>query len=127
MYLIDTCAFIWELHNDPNMSVKAAEVMERDEAELYISIVTFWEIAIKKTLGKLEVQESVTELGKACIDHNITILPIKMEYLERIQKLPYIHKDPFDRLIIATAIEEELTILTGDEYIKQYNEVKQLW
>lgn len=127
MYLIDTCAFIWELHNDPNMSVKAAEVMERDEAELYISIVTFWEIAIKKTLGKLEVQESVTELGKACIDHNITILPIKMEYLERIQKLPYIHKDPFDRLIIATAIEEGLTILTGDEYIKQYNEVKQLW
>lgn len=127
MYLIDTCAFIWELHNDPNMSVKAAEVMERDEAELYISIVTFWEIAIKKTLGKLEVQESVTELGKACIDHNITIIPIKMEYLERIQKLPYIHKDPFDRLIIATAIEEGLTILTGDEYIKQYNEVKQLW
>lgn len=127
MYLIDTCAFIWELHNDPNMSVKAAEVMERDEAELYISIVTFWEIAIKKTLGKLEVQESVTELGKACIDHNIMILPIKMEYLERIQKLPYIHKDPFDRLIIATAIEEGLTILTGDEYIKQYNEVKQLW
>lgn len=126
MYLIDTCAFIWELHNDPNMSVKAAEVMERDEAELYISIVTFWEIAIKKTLGKLEVQESVTELGKACIDHNITILPIKMEYLERIQKLPYIHKDPFDRLIIATAIEEGLTILT-EEYIKQYNEVKQLW
>ena len=62
MYLIDTCAFIWELHNDPNMSVKAAEVMERDEAELYISIVTFWEIAIKKTLGKLEVQESVVKV-----------------------------------------------------------------
>lgn len=46
---------------------------------------------------------------------------------QKLQKLPYIHKDPFDRLIIATAIEEGLTILTGDEYFKRYDEVKQLW
>lgn len=64
-------------------------------------------------------------LEAKCCENHITILPIKTEYLEKIQYLPKIHNDPFDRLIMATAIEENLILLTNDGKIKKYKEVKQ--
>ena len=62
-----------------------------------------------------------------CADSNITVLPIENTYFETIQKLPYIHGDPFDRLIIATALENNLIILTNDKEIKKYKEITTLW
>lgn len=68
-----------------------------------LSIASLWEIAIKKTINKLDIEESVTDIEKICDDYGISILPIKKKYLERVQILPVIHSDPFDRLIIYCA------------------------
>ncbi len=125
MYLLDTCTFLWFLYNDSSLPYHMADQIEESEF-VYISIASFWEIEIKKSIHKLEVKESVTDLEIKCKDSNIYILPIKTGYLEKIQDLPMIHNDPFDRLIMATAVVEDLILLTVDEKIKIYKEVKQL-
>lgn len=109
----------------PNLSNEIANQIEENE-NVYLSIVSLWEIAIKKTIKKLDIPETVKELEKKCDEKDITILPVKTDYLERIQTLPMIHNDPFDRLIMATAVEENLALLTGDRNIKKYSEVRQL-
>lgn len=126
MMLLDTCAFLWFLYDDQNLPERIAERIERSEF-VYLSIASLWEIAIKKSIKKLEIPDTVMELERRCIEKNISILPIKTHYLERIQILPMIHNDPFDRLIMATAIEEDLTLLTDDGKIKMYREVKHFW
>ena len=126
MYLIDTCAFLWSLGNDPALSQPVKNIIENGEY-LYLSQTTLWEIAVKKTIKKLDLEETTQELLDICEDSNITVLPIENLYFETIQKLPYIHGDPFDRLIIATALENDLTILTNDKEIKKYKEIKTIW
>lgn len=119
MYLIDTCAFLWFLEDNDALSTEARKVMQESE-NLYLSVASLWEIAIKKSIGKLEISKSITELEEICHHLQIEILPIKSRYLERIQKLPMIHGDPFDRLIISTALEEKLALVTQDAKIEQY-------
>ena len=120
MYLIDTCAFLWFLDDNPNLSMRARDAIGRSR-DLYLSIATLWEIAIKKTIHKLNLAESVTDLEEICNDYGITILPVETRYLEMIQKLPLIHGDPFDRLIMATALEEKLLLITCDSNIRKYD------
>lgn len=120
MYLMDTCAFLWFLEDSMALSKDAKKTMEESE-NLYLSVASLWEIAIKKSIHKLNIEKSIIELEKICLDLHIEILPIKSQYLERIQKLPMIHGDPFDRLIIATALEEELVLITQDAKIAQYD------
>lgn len=98
-------------------------IIESDKP-VSISQTTLWEIAIKKTIKKLDIKESTFDLERICDEGGIDIIPIKNRYFDTIQELPYIHNDPFDRLIIATAINEELSILTDDEIIKKYKEVQ---
>lgn len=126
MYLLDTCAFIWMVQKDSRMSSSVLNILSGYD-DVYVSQATFWEIAIKKTIGKLNLAQNSFELENLCKVNEIAILPLKMEYFERIQKMPLIHRDPFDRIIIATAIEEGLTLLTNDSTINQYNDVKTLW
>lgn len=126
MYLLDTCAFIWTVKKEAKMSSDALEVLKGYE-DVYISQATLWEIAIKQTTGKLDLRHSSFELEELCRDSDIVILPLKAEYFECIKKLPLIHKDPFDRIIMATAIEEKLTLITNDSEIRKYEDVKTLW
>lgn len=126
MILLDTCALLWFLHDDPMLPERVAERIEKSE-KAYLSIASLWEVAIKKTIKKLDIPETVKELEKKCEEKQIIILPIKTDYLEMIQNLPMIHADPFDRLIMATAIEENLTLLTDDGKIRLYESVMQEW
>lgn len=120
MYLLDTCAFLWFLDDNPRWSAKARDVIGKSK-NLYLSIASLWEIAIKKAIKKLDIEESITELENTCYHYGIIILPIRTRYLERIQQLPMIHSDPFDRLIMSTALEENLQLITHDEKISKYN------
>ncbi len=120
MYLIDTCALLWFLDDNPKLSEKAKNIIGTSN-DLYLSIASLWEIAIKKAINKLDIEESITDLEQICIRYRITILPIKIPYLEKIQLLPSIHNDPFDRLIIATALEENLLLITHDSNIRKYD------
>ncbi len=125
MYILDTCAFIWSVLDDPKLSDTVSDILAGSEA-VYISKATLWEIAIKKTTGKLNLRHNTFELEQICIDEDINILPLKLRYFERIQNMPLIHRDPFDRIIIASAIEEGYTLLTNDSEIIKY-EVKTIW
>ncbi len=92
-----------------------------------LSLITLWEIAIKKSLGKLNLNKTTFELEEICADNNISILPIESRYFETIQTLPLIHRDPFDRMLIATALENDLAILTSDTKIIDYTQVNCIW
>ena len=85
-----------------------------------------WEIAIKASIGKLEIKSSISKIADTCEKEQLDILSIRPFHLDEISKLPKIHSDPFDRVIISQAIAEDLMIITKDETIPQYN-VKVLW
>ncbi|MCM1184202.1 MAG: type II toxin-antitoxin system VapC family toxin [Roseburia sp.] len=125
MYLADTCALLWFLDDNPRLSVKAKDIIGKSN-DLYLSVASLWEIAIKKSIRKLDTEESVTDIENICKGYGIVILPIKTKYLERLQKLPMLHGDPFDRLIMSTALEENLTLITHDSRIKEYD-INLLW
>ncbi len=119
MYLLDTHILLWYFHNDKRLSERAKNII--NENDVAVSVASLWEIAIKKTIGKLSISESITDLERECIKQDIVILPITTRYLEIIQKLPTIHNDPFDRLLIATAFSDRMIIITDDNEIKKYN------
>ena len=126
MYLLDTCAFIWYLEDSSRLSERARSIIDNEE-NVFLSLTSLWEIAIKKTIKKLELNKTTAELQALCESGGIRILPIDAKYFDTIQHLPLIHGDPFDRLIIATAKEEGLTVVTDDEKIRLYSEVKTVW
>ncbi len=126
-YMIDTCTLIWYMTRDKKLPDSIRDIIYNSD-NVYVSITTLWEIALKQTTGKLSsVTKSIYEIAGLCGNNGIVIMPLKFAYLEGIKRLPFIHNDPFDRIIIATAIEEDLTLLTKDSEIIKYDGVKTLW
>lgn len=125
MVLLDTHALIWFLANDPSLSEKAMNAICSEE-EVAVSCVSLWEIAIKKSLKKLDFQHSIAEVADMCKEENINILPMSAKAMDCLMGLPFIHRDPFDRYIIATAITGEMPIVTRDSNIVKYD-VKTIW
>jgi PIN domain nuclease of toxin-antitoxin system len=116
--LLDTHTFLWAIDNHPNLSQKAREAIVDGNNIVFISAATAWEIAIKKAIGKLKLPESgyLQELTL----HRFTPLDITTEHALAIEHLPPHHKDPFDRMLIAQALVDKLTLITRDEKIKAY-------
>lgn len=126
MYLLDTNALLFFLYNSGKLSKKAADVIFHNDEKISVSIVSMWEIAIKSSIGKLEIKSSISKIAETCEKEQFDMLPIKPFHLDEIGRLPMIHGDPFDRLIISQAIAEDLVIITKDGTIPLYN-VKVLW
>ena len=125
--LIDTHVALWLFNDHESLSSVARDCLRDEENRLYISIASAWEVAIKHSLGKLpEFKGGVKRFLYAIYDNPIEIVGILSEYIEKVEELPYIHRDPFDRLMIATALCENMAILTIDENIQKYN-VKCIW
>jgi len=120
-YLLDTHALIWYFEDSTNMPVRIAKLIDNPAHHKFICVASLWEIAIKSNIGKLDMRLSFDELLDVISNSELTILPIESGYLKGLSKLPFIHKDPFDRLIIATALLEGLTIITVDENVQQYD------
>lgn len=125
MTLIDTHVLLWSLYDYKKLSEDAITRIKDDDA-VYVSIVSLWEIAIKQSIGKLQLDVSIDELASKCKDAGIDILPISLKHIEQIKDLPDIHKDPFDRMIVAQAMTENLTIVTHDAFIPKYD-VSVVW
>ncbi len=125
MYLLDTHALLWFLANSPELSPLACNTICSD-ATIYVSYVSLWEMAIKKSLGKLRLPHGFREITQMCKDENIGLLDMNSEDLDTLESLPFIHRDPFDRLLIAQAQSRTLTIITRDTIIPKYD-VKTLW
>ena len=120
--LIDTHIFLW-LNSEPEkLSQKILTTCENPENQLYLSLISPWEIQIKQQLGKLKLESPLSKLIETQVnENNLIILPIKIEHIIELNNLPYIHKDPFDRMLIAQAKIESMTIVTADNKIKDYN------
>ena len=125
MYLLDTHALLWFLLSDSRLPEDKKNLIE-DTQKVYVSVGSLWEIAIKQSIGKLKIKHSIVEIAEKCIEKNIVILPIHPEELDKIKKLPDIHKDPFDRLFVSQAIRDNLIIITKDENIPKYP-VESVW
>ena len=120
--LLDTHAVLWWVNEHEKLSNEAKSILLGDTNILYLSIVSAWEIAIKTSLGKLtDFEGGVKEFLTVVTDMPVHILPVEPYYIETVERLPFIHRDPFDRMIVATAIAEHMTILTSDENIHKYD------
>jgi PIN domain nuclease of toxin-antitoxin system len=118
--LLDTHAFLWSDHAMEKISYKAESAIIQAE-NLLLSIASIWEIQIKVSIGKLLLPESLQEIIRNQQEQNgIRILPITSDHIYRLSELPQIHKDPFDRMLIAQAQHENLTLVTSDGNIPKY-------
>lgn len=119
--LLDTHAFLWWIADDPQLSVRARQIMEAADTELFLSAASGWEIAIKSHLGKLRLPTDLESFVAEQLRINaIQVLPIQMSHALRVFRLPNHHRDPFDRMLVAQSQLEQLPILTGDPQIAQY-------
>lgn len=123
-YLLDTHAILWYFQGNENLPKKIRTIIESKSC--FYSIISFWEIAIKQKLGKLDSSFSIQELESMCTKANIQIAPITSKSIETTKFLPLIHRDPLDRLLIAQAKNLNLILITKDMFIPQYD-VKTLW
>ena len=125
-YLLDTHAAMWFFNGDAKLSKTAEQIIRDLSNPVYISIASAWEIAIKTGLGKLDFDGKVAGFIRLAQTNHIAILPIKTAHLTALETLPQIHRDPFDRLLMATALAERMTLVTRDENIARYT-VPQIW
>lgn len=124
-FLLDTHTFIWLAENDPKLPNDLRTLI--DTADLvYISIVSLWEIAIKLQLGKLSLQQSYETIGAALKNSDILLLPISFDDTVQVRRLPLHHRDPFDRMLIAQAINHTLTIASNDSKFDLYP-IQRIW
>ena len=120
--LLDTHTALWWVNEHEKLSAKARAMLLDDAHELFISIVSAWEIAIKVSLGKLhEFDGGVKTFLAKTEEMPIDLLTVMPRHVEMVETLPLIHRDPFDRLLVATAKAEGMTLLTADENIHQYD------
>ncbi len=115
--LLDTHAFVWWRNRQRALRREALEAIERSDF-VYVSLASAWEAAIKVSLGRMRLNEGFRE---GIAQSGFTPLPIEFTHLERIVSLPHHHRDPFDRLLVAQALVEDLTIVTEDRKIAAYD------
>ena len=125
--LLDTCALLWFLRDDPELSEKAAQLIESPDTEAFVSVVSIWEIAIKVGKNKLDLTSSYDDFMRQGIEGNdFTILPIDPKHTSLLTTMIQHHNDPFDRMIIAQAMAEQVPVVGVDSAFDAYG-VTRLW
>ncbi len=122
--LLDTHAFIWFMEDNPFLSSKAKQAIENPENEIFISVASLFEIAIKLKSSKIGFDKPVSEFFHDITEYNLNLLPISENHLIAYDTIPLLstHKDPFDRLIIATALVDNLSLISIDKQLDNYKE-----
>ncbi len=123
-YLVDTHVLLWALFEPERLSQKAREIIADPENVVHVSVITFWEIALKFALGKLVLQGGEPEqLVVAAQDMGLAILPLEVDEAVSFHRLPRLaHKDPFDRMLVRQAIVRELALISRDRAFAEYEE-----
>ncbi len=126
-YLLDTVVWLWSLNSPERISDEGRRVLERGEEEIYLSAVTPWEISIKMRLGRLDFPgPPVQHVPRFMAKQGLSPLFVNHSHAMKVYDLPVRHADPFDRMLIAQALIEDLVILTSDRAFREYP-AKLLW
>ena len=120
--LLDTHAFLWYISNDPRLPRYAYDAIRDKSNEVYLSVVSVWEILVKYQIGKLPLPATADEfIEESRSAHRMADLPLDRKAVSRLLSLPMHHRDPFDRMLICQALDHDLTIVTSDESFRRYN------
>lgn len=121
-YLLDTHTFLWYVDNDDKLGDEVKNIISNPNNSIFLSIVSVWEMAIKVSIKKLEVPLPIAGFIREQLGINdITLLNIRVEHMDEVVELPFHHRDPFDRLIIAQAITEKMPIIGYDRAFEDYD------
>ena len=125
--LLDTHAFLWWVGDMPKLSPRARRVIAARGNECFLSVASCWEMAIKVNLGKLDVSGMLERFIPQHVAANgFHELPIELRHAARVARLPFHHRDPFDRLLVSQALEEDLAVVSSDPIFRKYG-IKQIW
>ena len=118
--LLDTQILLWAAGQPERLSATAHKLLSNRRNELLFSAASLWEIAIKKTLGREDFRVEPRLLRRGLLDNGYTELPVTSQHAVSIDALPPLHKDPFDRMLLAQATSEGITLVTGDAQLARY-------
>jgi PIN domain nuclease of toxin-antitoxin system len=118
--LLDTHLLLWAAGQPDRLSKEARELIDAPENELFFSSASLWEVVIKRGLGRDDFKVDARLLRRGLLDNGYSELPIGSEHVVAVENLPAIHKDPFDRVLVAQAQVEGITLLTADPVVAQY-------
>lgn len=125
--LLDTHTFLWFVQDDPKLSVVACALIEDGESRPFLSVASLWEIAIKLSLGKLQLTQPYEEfIPQQLAMNGIGILNVTIEHTAAVASLPFHHRDPFDRLLAVQTKIEEMTLVSADPAFDAYG-VERVW
>ncbi len=124
--LLDTHAFIWFMNGDNQLSTTVRDLIVDTNNKCFLSIASVWEIAIKSSLNKLDLHGDFDRIAQFINANDMELLPITFEHVQGLLRLDFHHRDPFDRIIIAQAFGENVTIATKDVIFQKY-EVDIIW
>jgi len=125
-YLLDTHIVLWFFDEIEKLPESTYRSILDSTSEKYVSIVSAWELAIKIGTKKLDFDGGMSEFFRMIDDNGFGLLPVRRKHIKTLETLPLLHRDPFDRLLISTAIVENLTLITADENIHKYD-VSWIW
>ena len=117
MILVDTHVLIWALRGDPALGPRQRSILGEFDGTTIVSLASLWEIEIKRSLGKLDAP---ADLSAGVLQFNWSILPISTEHTRKVGQLPLLHRDPFDRMIVAQAMVEGMALMTADRRLAAY-------
>ena len=120
MYLLDTHLVLWAAFEPDRLSAKARKLLRSRDVPLAFSLATLWEVSIKTSLGRPGFSVDPRQLHQALLAEGFDELAIRAPHIARVATLPWLHRDPFDRMLVAQAMEEGLTLLTADQALKGY-------
>ncbi len=123
-YLLDTHIVIWLADEEEKLSKEVVDILTNCDNDIYFSPVNLWEMAIKKRQSHQEFQIDIDNLHSLLLRNDFQELLIKSDHAKQVENLPVYHKDPFDRMLIAQAMCEDMILITQDSKILQYNSVK---
>jgi PIN domain nuclease of toxin-antitoxin system len=119
--LLDTHLLLWAAGQPDRLSADALALISKKENELFFSAASLWEVVIKRGLGRQDFEADARLLRRGLLDNGYGELPIASEHVVAIEGLPPIHRDPFDRILLAQAQVEGITLLTADPVVAQYS------
>ena len=124
--LLDTHVLIWNISNQEALSEKTLALIDDLTNDKFISLASLWEMAIKISLGKLKLAQPMPRIAADFLEAGLKLLPITPEHIQAVANLPWPHRDPFDRMLIAQAQCEKLAIITHDARFRDY-QVEVIW